>query len=54
MTAKAQKQQPTVKLTLTPGVVSEHQKKLWRSLWTRLISECQRELKAEQEAKREQ
>ena len=43
MTAKAQKQQPTVKLTLTPGVVSEHQKKLWLDLWRKLAAQARDE-----------
>jgi hypothetical protein len=43
--------QPTVTVQTVPGEVSEHQKKLFRAFWTRLIAECQDELKAQKEAK---
>ncbi len=33
------------------GKATEHQKKLYRAWWTRLISDCQRQLRAENEAK---
>ena len=42
-----------VTVNVVPGKASEYQKKLFRAFFTRLIAECQRELKAESEAKRE-
>ena len=52
MTAKTQKPQPVVTVTILPGKATERQKKLWRTLWTRLLATVQSELKTENEAKR--
>ena len=42
-----------VTVNVVPGKAGEYQKKLFRAFFTRLITGCQRELKAESETKRE-
>ena len=41
-----------VHVDIQPGPAIPAQKAAWRKLFTRLVSECQRELKAESEAKK--
>lgn len=43
-----------VKVNIKPGPSTDYQRALWRKWWRRLTGECQHELKAENEAKREQ
>ncbi len=45
--------QPIVTCRIVPGKSTEHQKRLWRAAWERLIATVQNELKAENEAKGE-
>ncbi len=42
-----------VTVNVVPGKAGEYQKKLFLAFFTRLITECQHELKAESETKRE-
>lgn len=44
---------PKVSLKIVPGKPTPAMKTAWRKFFSRLIAECQRELRAESEAKRE-
>ena len=44
--------QPIITVRIVPGKANEHQKRLMRAFWARLIAECKGELQAESEAKK--
>ncbi|MFC1951811.1 hypothetical protein ACFLYI_02065 [Chloroflexota bacterium] len=45
--------QPGITVRIVPGKALPAQSQAWLKFFTRLIAECQRELKAESEAKHE-
>ena len=45
--------QSVITVRIVPGKVMPAQSQAWLKFFSRLIAECQRELKAESEAKRE-
>ena len=53
MPNKTQKPQPIVTFRIERAKPTPAQRQAWFQLFTRLISECRRELKDESEAKRE-
>jgi hypothetical protein len=48
------KTRPQIKVTvrIVPGKGTDYQRALWHKLFSRLTTECQRELKAESETKK--
>ena len=53
MTKSVVKSTVKVKIDIRPGKGTDYQRKLWVHWWRKVITDCQREFKAESEAKRE-
>jgi hypothetical protein len=51
-TTRTTKAEVRVSVDIRPAPASPAQKAAWHKLFTRLVAECQRELKAENEAKK--
>jgi hypothetical protein len=51
--ARQRRDRPPVTVDIRPGPTTYAVKKQWHKFWLRLAAECQRQLKAETESKRE-
>lgn len=53
MTKSVVKSAVKVKIDIRPGKGTDYQRKLWVHWWRKVITDCQREFKAESETKSE-